>query len=79
MALIVDDCRYCQERPIDLTRDDWGDPYRQYDEALYCSDDCRDNASEAAYERSMEDYYGGGGPVTIDEQCAAARAQKEGR
>lgn len=79
MALIVDDCHYCQERPIDLTRDDGGDPYREYDEALYCSDDCRDNAAEGACERSMEDYYGGSGPKSMGEQLRAAYAQKEGR
>ena len=35
------------------------------------------DAAEAAYERQMEDYYGGGSPVTLDEQHHAAWKQKQ--
>lgn len=33
---------------------------------------CATSADEAAYERSLSDYYGGSGPVTIQEQYDAA-------
>lgn len=44
----------------------------------YCSrcEDCEQNANERAYERSLEDYYGGSGPVTLEEQHRAAWEQK---
>ena len=38
--------------------------------------DCETTRNEAAYERSLEDYYGGSGPVTLDEQYQAAAAIK---
>jgi hypothetical protein len=82
MLVIVEECqnRGC-ERDVDMTReDDDGNPYRDGPaEPRFCSDDCADAASEAAYERSMEHYYGGASPVTVDEMMRAALAQKEGR
>ena len=39
-------------------------------------EDCRDAASEAAWEQFCEDYYGGSGPVTLQEQYQAAAAIK---
>jgi hypothetical protein len=39
-------------------------------------DDCRSSQAEAAHERMLEDFYGGCGPVTIHEQCAAADKQR---
>lgn len=41
----------------------------------YLCDDC----AEAGAERALSAYYGGSGPQTLDEQCAAAWKQKEGR
>jgi hypothetical protein len=41
----------------------------------YCSN-CLSAMSEAAYARMCEDYYGGSGPVTINEQYDAAVKQK---
>lgn len=35
-------------------------------------------AAEAAWERRCEDFHGGGGPLSIDEQHRAAWAQKQG-
>ena len=35
------------------------------------------DAAETAYERQMEDYYGGSSPVTLDEQHRAAWKQKQ--
>lgn len=40
-------------------------------ESFICSSCC-----EAANERALSDYYGGSGPQTIDEVCAAAWAEK---
>jgi hypothetical protein len=80
MLVIVEECqnRGC-ERDVDMTRED-GDMWGYGPQGpMFCSDDCADAANEAAYERSMEDYYGGAGPVTIDEMMRAALAQKEGR
>lgn len=37
---------------------------------------CHSNRGEAAYERFLDDYYGGSGPVTIDEQYQAAVKQR---
>lgn len=40
-------------------------------------DECTSAASEAAYERRCEDFYGGSRPVTLDEQHRAAWHQKQ--
>lgn len=50
-----------------------------YLEHGYClCDDCRDAVAEAQYESFCEAYYGGSGPVTINEQYqAAAKARRE--
>lgn len=43
-------------------------------------DDCLTTESEAAHERMLEDYYGGSGPVTVQEQYdAAAKVKRENR
>ncbi len=39
--------------------------------AVLC-DDCCDRESEAAHERMLENYYGGSGPVTVQEHYDAA-------
>lgn len=39
---------------------------------------CYSNRGESAYERFLDDYYGGSGPVTLDEHYqAAARERRE--
>lgn len=43
-----------------------------------CCENCESNRGEAAYERSLSDYYGGSGPVTIAEQHRAAWELKRG-
>lgn len=67
-------CEPCQVRGIDV-------PGTQ--EAHECwplCDNCRQDDAEAAYERVCEDYYGGSGYVTLDEQYQqAARVKREGR
>lgn len=35
-------------------------------------DDCTQNQAEAAHERMLSDFYGGSGPVTMDERMSAA-------
>ena len=42
---------------------------------LYCAD-CLAGQAEAAQERRDADYYGGSGPVTLEETMAAARRLK---
>lgn len=37
---------------------------------------CATSRAEAAHERMLEDYYGGSGPVTLDEHYQAAAAQR---
>jgi hypothetical protein len=80
MVVFVEECENSGcERDVDMTRED-GDMWGYGPQGpMFCSDDCADAANEAAYERSVEDYYGGDGPVTIDEMMRAALAQKEGR
>ncbi|MEY4385810.1 MAG: hypothetical protein RLY20_1093 [Verrucomicrobiota bacterium] len=38
---------------------------------------CAISQDEAAYERFLSDYYGGGGPVTLTEQCQAADRERQ--
>ena len=40
-------------------------------------DDCYQIAAEAAFERMVEDFYGGSGAQTIHEQCDVARKQRD--
>lgn len=49
------------------TRERWGQ--------LIC-ENCDQNANEAAYESMLSDFYGGSGPVTVNEFCARAAAWK---
>lgn len=39
-----------------------------------CADKVADSLDEAAYEASLSDFYGGSGPVTINERMAEASA-----
>ena len=44
----------------------------------FLCDNCYTSAAEAAFERMCEDFYGGSGPVTIQEQYdAAAKERRE--
>jgi hypothetical protein len=46
----------------------------------FLCDNCATNMAEAAYELFLEDYYGGFGPVTLQEQYdAAAKVKRENR
>lgn len=54
--------KYDRERP--------GTKYGSWDDVL--CEDCRDALSEQAWNAFCEDFYGGGGPVTIHEQYQAA-------
>lgn len=49
-----------------------------YDQRRLC-DNCWSNEAEAAHERSLEDYYGGSTPQTLEEQARKAWEQKRGR
>lgn len=42
----------------------------------FLCDNCATNMAEAAHERMLEDFYGGGGPVTINEQHQAAHRER---
>lgn len=63
-------CERCEERH-DRIRE------ATYLENDWClCDDCRDAESEAAWDRFCDDYYGGSGPVTLDEHYQAAVKQR---
>lgn len=55
-------CTRCDERGeyTLATRERWGEPY---------CEDCDQNANEAAYERSLSDYYGSSSPQTAKERA----------
>jgi hypothetical protein len=80
MVVFVEECQGPRcERDVDMTRENDGDEWGfGPQEPRFCSDSCRDNASELAYEHSMSDYYGGSGAPTLGEQLAAARIAKDG-
>jgi len=46
--------------------------YDPREEQVTECDNCDQNRAEAAYERMVEDYYGGSGPQTIHEQSELA-------
>lgn len=70
-------CLRCLERDEPVERLGTMDEYNI--QGPYC-DDCWSDLSEAAHERWLEDYYGGSGPVTIQEQYdAAAKVKRESR
>ena len=56
--MTLNHCEHCGN----LTRN----PEDAYGEFV-CSD-CLDNEAEAAYERQCEDYYGGSGPKSLQQQ-----------
>jgi len=58
-------CVKCEEDGTETlaTTERWGEPY---------CEDCDTSANEAAYERSLSDYYGGSGAVSLKEQMDAA-------
>lgn len=58
-------CEHCDSAPA--THEHYGEHY---------CDDCFDAASEAAWERFCEDFYGGSGAVTVLEQYDAAQRQR---
>jgi hypothetical protein len=51
-------------------------PGEDYGDGEILCNDCRDARAEAAYERSMADYYGGDTPQTDREHYDAAAKQK---
>ena len=63
-------CDYCDEEFICAVP---GSTERRFD---YCSDGCYENACERAYQRSLEEYYGGSSPQTVQEQYIAAWHEK---
>ncbi len=66
-------CLSCA-KPTTLGDEDYNDPY--------CSEACfaehEQGEAEAAYERQLESFYGGDGPVTVHEQYQAAASVKAG-
>ena len=64
-------CRFCS---APIKEEDLTGPVTVLDEYddIYCDESCleghRENQNERAYERQLEDFYGGSGPVTLDEQ-----------
>ena len=62
-------CEKCLADAVErtATEERWGVPL---------CDSCATSEDEAAYERSCADYYGGSGPVTLNEQYQAAAAVK---
>lgn len=72
-------CRECDNEILGpCITDDW-----DAGGECWCSSDCLDEhqsrEAEAAYERSLEDYYGGGGPLTMREQQMADYLEKRSR
>lgn len=68
--MIMANCERCEERH-DRIRE--GQPH--WTDAILCAD-CVQDEAEIAHERFLEDYYGGSGYVTLDEQYQAAAKQK---
>lgn len=69
-------CPRCEEQGYeDAGRNACGCYYTPASELRECSAH-EGNAAEAAYERSLENFYGGSAPVTIQEQYVAAWEQK---
>ena len=71
-------CERCEETkdapvPAEHELDAWGDGSGG---GGFVCDNCLSSLSEAAHERMLEDYYGGSGPVTLQEQYDAAAAIK---
>jgi hypothetical protein len=63
-------CERCEERH-DRIREA---TYTEHGYAL--CDDCVSDEAEAAHERMLSDYYGGSGPVTIQERYNEAAQQR---
>lgn len=63
-------CERCEEKH-DRIR-----PAVEQGDGYQLCDDCRSDEAEAAHERFLEDYYGGSGPVTIQEQYQAAAKER---
>jgi hypothetical protein len=57
------DCEYCTGENRDPKPGVYRDNF-----AVYLCDDCDQAWNEAAYERSLSDYYGGSGPQSIRER-----------
>ena len=69
----VDECRYCHKDYC--IESGYGG---NNEDVNFCSKGCMENWTEAAYERRLEDYYGGDGPLTALEQEIEAYNQKYG-
>jgi len=80
-------CPKCEPEPIKEQLMSTNDP-RSWAPCIECEEraavqgeeycpDCRDNLAEAAHERQMEAFYGGGEPVTMDEMHRAAWEEKQ--
>lgn len=62
-------CEVCDSTEGEIITDPWGKEHPD----LGCSE-CDD--PEGAYERQLEDYYGGDGPLSLEEQQRIARRLK---
>ena len=66
-------CEHCEEKHDRIREATYTD------NGYALCDDCLTNAAEAAHERMLADYYGGSGPVTLNEQYQAAAQMKRGQ
>lgn len=71
-------CPYCGAGGDQPCRSTCDGGYVEEPEPCECGtcDECI-NEAEAAWERRCEDFYGGSGPMTLDEQHRAAWEQKQ--
>ncbi len=58
-------CQTCEERGKTV-------PATSFDGLMALCRNCEVNEAEAAHERMLEDYYGGSGPVTLNERYQEA-------
>lgn len=74
---VTDECPGCSEHGAceDCGKAPAGDE-RDLFRCKDCADKTEDSRNERAYESMLSDFYGGSGPVTVNEFCARAAADK---
>lgn len=72
---VCEDCVETQEQPVPAEHelDSWGEGSGG---GGFLCDTCYSRRSEDAWERFLEDFYGGSSPLTLAEQYDAAAKQK---
>jgi hypothetical protein len=78
-------CYHCEE-PLTAqalpAHDIWDPSCNERDKPGNClhgaHEACVDVENERAVDRALEDFYGGSGPASLDEQCLRAAREKDG-